>query len=242
MGKFYGIGVGPGDPELLTLKAKRVLQEVDVLLVPKSRMEKRSLALSIVAEVLEMVDKGHETIELLLPMTKDRDQLERHWRRAAGQVVEVLDQGKDAAFITLGDPTIYSTFTYLMKYVQRQKPQVQVEIIPGISSINSISAWIKQPLAEGEESLVIVPAINDQKELEKIIEEFDNIVLLKAGRQANKVLEILADKNLVDKGIYASRCGFEDGFYTCDLRMISDKKFDYLSTMIIKKGLGDGEK
>jgi precorrin-2/cobalt-factor-2 C20-methyltransferase len=239
IGKLYGIGVGPGDPELLTFKAKRILEKVEVLLVPKSKMEKRSLALSIISGV---VDKDWQILELLLPMIKDKEELQKHWQQAAKQVFDVLQQGKDAAFITLGDPTIYSTFTYLMKYVQNLEPEVQVEIVPGISAVNSISAWIKQPLAEGEESLVIIPAINEKDEIEKAIDQFDNIVLLKAGSQTNKVLEILEDKDLLDKGFYVSRCGFKDGFYTSNLKEIFNKKFDYLSTMIIKKGLGDGKK
>ncbi len=239
IGKFYGIGVGPGDPELLTIKAKKILEEIDVLLIPKSKMEKRSLAFSIVKNA---VDKNWETVELLLPMTKDQEELKRHWQKAAEQVLEVLKQGKDTAFITLGDPTIYSTFTYLMKYVQKLVPDIQVEIIPGISAINSISAWIKQPLAEGEESLIIVPALTEKENIENIIEQFDNVVLLKAGNQTEKVISILEEKDLLDKGFYASRCGFPDGFYTNDLNEIRGQKFDYLSTMIIKKGLGDDEK
>ena len=209
LGKFYGIGVGPGDPELLTLKAKRVLGEIDVLLIPKSKKEKRSLALSIASE---LVNKECETVDLILPMITDQEDLKRHWKQAAEQVVEVMKEGKDTAFITLGDPTIYSTFTYLLKYVKQLSSEAEIEIIPGISSINSISAWIGQPLAEGEESLIIIPALNDKEKLEKIIDEFDNIVLLKAGNQADKVVDILEEKGILDKGFYASRCGFQMGF------------------------------
>ena len=238
LGKFYGIGVGPGDPELLTLKAKRILGEINVLLIPKSKKEKRSLALSIASD---LVNNNCTTVELILPMTTDQEELKRHWQQAAEQVMEVLSQGKDTAFITLGDPTIYSTFTYLLKYVKKLAPKVEVEIIPGISSINSISAWIGQPLAEGEESLVIVPALNDKQSLDKIITEFDNIVLLKAGNQVDKVIDILEERGILDKAFYASRYGFPDGFYTNELKELRNKKFDYLSTMIIKKKLRDGE-
>jgi len=238
LGKFYGIGVGPGDPELLTLKAKRVLEEIDVLLVPKSKMEKRSLALSIVSG---LINKEWECVELLLPMTTDREQLKTHWGKAAQQAAKVLSKGKDTGFITLGDPTIYSTFTYLLKHVKKLLPEAPVEIIPGISSINSIAAWIQQPLAEGEESLIIVPALEDKETLEKIIDRFDNIVLLKAGSQTGKVVDILEDRDMLGKGFFASRYGFKDGFYTRDLNSLRDKKFDYLSTMVIKKGMGDDD-
>ncbi len=234
-GKFYGIGVGPGDPELLTLKAKRVLGEVDVLFIPKSRVGKRSLALSIVRGAL---DKGWELVDLLLPMTRDRDKLRKHWRQAARTVVKVLRQGNDSAFITLGDPTMYSTFTYLMKYVQEMEPETVVEIIPGVSAVNSVSAWIKEPLAEGGESLIVVPAINDREKLAKTIAQFDNIVLLKAGNQVGKVSEILAEQGVSGRVYYVSRCGFEDGFYTDNLQEITNRKLDYLSTIFIKKKPG----
>lgn len=237
-GKFYGIGVGPGDPELLTLKAKRILEELEVLLVPKSKQEKRSLALSIVTGA---IDKEWEYVELILPMTTDRKDLKRHWQEAADQVAEILKSGKDTGFITLGDPTIYSTFTYLLKYVKKSLPDLQVEIIPGISAVNSISAWIQQPLAEGEESLVIVPALGERAYLKDLIEQFDNVVLLKAGNQTDKVVQLLNEGDVSGKVYFASRCGFSDGFYTDDFTSLLDKKFDYLSTMIIKKNRGDDE-
>lgn len=238
VGKLYGIGVGPGDPELLTLKAKRILEELDVLLIPKSRQEKRSLALSIAAA---SIDKEWEYVELVLPMTTDRGELKKHWQAAARQVAEVLTRGQDTGFITLGDPTLFSTFTYLLKHVRELLPDVQVEIVPGISAVNSISAWIQQPLAEGEESLIIVPALGDKENLKQLINQFDNVVLLKAGNQTAKIMEVLNESNTVRRVYFASRCGFADGFYTDDVRSLKDRKYDYLSSMIIKKHWGDDE-
>lgn len=237
-GKFYGIGVGPGDPELLTLKAKRILEELDVILIPKSRQEKRSLALSIVRGV---IDKEWEYVDLLLPMTTDREELKKHWQQAAVQVAEVLQKGKDTGFITLGDPTIYSTFTYLLKYVKKLLPELQTEIVPGISAVNSVSARIQQPLAESEESLVIVTALGEKEDLARLIDQFDNIVLLKAGNQTAKVVQVLKEKSINGKVYFASRCGFSDEYYTDDFESLRDKKFDYLSTMIIKRNRGDDE-
>lgn len=237
-GKFYGIGVGPGDPELLTLKARRILEELDVILIPKSRQEKRSLALSIVRGV---IDKEWEYVDLILPMTTDRNELKKHWQEAATQVIEVLQKGKDTGFITLGDPTIYSTFTYLLEHVKKLLPELLVEIVPGISAVNSISARIQQPLAESEESLVIVTALGGKEDLARLIDQFDNIVLLKAGNQTAKVVQVLKEKSINGKVYFASRCGFSDEYYTDDFESLRDKKFDYLSTMIIKKNRGDDE-
>ncbi|TLM98344.1 precorrin-2 C(20)-methyltransferase, partial [bacterium] len=113
-GKFYGIGVGPGYPELLTLKAYRLLQQVDVLCIPKSRMEKESLALNIVRQSL---DRDFRVLELLFPMSHDEEVLAAHWDRAAEQVAAELAAGYNVAFITIGDPMFYSTYAYLLQRV-----------------------------------------------------------------------------------------------------------------------------
>lgn len=236
-GRLYGIGVGPGDPELLTLKARRILEEIDLLFVPKSRMEKRSVALSIVSQA---VPKQWQCIDLLMPMTSDQSQLEQHWEESAIQVVDMLGSGRDGAFITLGDPTLFSTFTYLLKHIMNREPEVQVEIIPGISAVNSVAAYLQQPLAEGDENLVIVPALQGQEALEDIINRFDNIVLMKAGRQVKKICAVLEEHGSGKQAQLVSRCGFSDAFVSHDLRSLQGEELDYLSTVIIKNIPGGG--
>ncbi|KUG05467.1 cobalt-precorrin-2 c20-methyltransferase [hydrocarbon metagenome] len=231
-GKLYGVGVGSGDPELLTLKAKRILEEVDILFVPKSNLAKRSLALSIVADIS---DKNWQVIDLHLPMIRERKDLKRHWREAAEIILQALEKGQDGAFITLGDPGLYSTFSYLARNIQEIDPDVVMEIIPGVSAVNSISAWLKEPLAEGEEKLIIMPALGEKEQIAPFIDSFDNVVLLKAGKNINKIIEIVEDRSDLDKVIFATRCGFEDGFYTTDLKAVSSREWDYLSTVLVKK-------
>jgi len=238
LGVFWGIGVGPGDPELLTIKARRVLEQVDVLCIPKSRQERESLALSIVSGALK---KEWKVIELLLPMTRDQEELERHQVNAAQKINSELASGKDVAFITLGDPTLYSTFTYLMKFVREIDPDVKVEIIPGVSAINGVSAWMQIPLAEGDEKLAVVPGIQPKEELDKVLKNFENVVILKAGKQLEKVISVLDENNLSDKAAFACRYGFEDGFYTTDIDALRGTKQDYLSAMLVKRNGWDGE-
>ncbi len=231
-GIFYGVGVGPGDPEMLTMKAARVLEEVDVLFIPKSAQEKRSLAYSIVKDT---INKNWEIKELLLPMTRNREELEQHWQAGAEKVARVLREGRNAAFITLGDPTIYSTFTYLLKKLKGLEPQVKIEIIPGISSINFIAANLKQPLVEGEEDLVIVTGLRDKASLAGLIQQFDNVVVLKAGNQLDKLIEIVKESKMPLHYYFASRCGFPDAILSEEIDVIAQTQQDYLSTMIIKK-------
>jgi precorrin-2/cobalt-factor-2 C20-methyltransferase len=231
-GKFYGIGVGPGDPELLTLKARRILEEIEVLFVPKSKTETRSLALTIVANI---IDKNWECHELLLPMTRDEELLQQSWQIAARQVIEVIKSGRDAAFITLGDPGLYSSFTYIFRHLKQLAPLAEVEIVPGVSSINSLAAWIQEPLAVGNESLLIVPAGLEKDKISALMEQTDNILLLKAGSEIEKIKAILSEQPNTQRAFLVSRNGFADSFYADDLNGLEARKFDYLSTVLIKK-------
>jgi precorrin-2/cobalt-factor-2 C20-methyltransferase len=229
--KLYAVGIGPGDPELLTIKAQRVLESVDVLFIPKSSEDKRSLAYSIVNQV---VKKNWECIELLLPMTRDRQALEEHWRQAAQMVLTKLAAGREAAYITLGDPGLYSTLGYLMDHLRQLAPQLEVEIIPGVSSINAISAWAQEPLARGDENLLILSALPSANQFLSAVEQFDNIIVLKAGNKPGTILDILKAGNFSGSIYLASRCGFADGFISRDLAELSGHDLDYLSTVFIR--------
>lgn len=237
-GRFYGIGVGPGDPELLTLKAKRILEQIDTLFIPKSQPGKRSVAQSIVCQAL---DKQWQIVDVLLPMTADETLLNQHWREAAEVIIQHLSQGRDGAFITLGDPTLYSTFTYILKQLQDLAPDIEVEIVPGISSVNAVSSILQQALAEGEEDLVIIPALQDQAALNGLIGQFDNIVLMKAGRQIDKICVSLTERGQDKQAFVVSRCGFPDAAIHRDIFALRGKELDYLSTVIIKKRGGVGQ-
>ncbi len=147
-GTLYGIGVGPGDPELITLKALKVLQRVPHIFASCSPKNTYSLALDIVRCHLNGAGIEH----LPFPMTKDPEVLQEAWEGNARRVLEVLDTGSDAAFVTLGDPLTYSTFGYLLKTLKRLRPSVRVVTIPGITSYSAAAALTHIPLAEGEES------------------------------------------------------------------------------------------
>lgn len=238
-GKLYGIGVGPGDPELLTIKARRVLEEVDCLFVPKSDPQKRSLALSIVSQ---QVNKEWQIIEMLLPMIKDREKLSQYWQEAAIQAVQVLAKGSSGAFITLGDPGLYSTFSYFMKHLRLIAPQIEIEIIPGVSAINLVAGRLQQALVEGEESLLIAPAFMVQESLPDYLERFQNILLLKAGRQVKSVADMLSHTPVAIDAYIASRCGFDDEFWSDDLKSGADREWDYLTSILIKRKPGEGSR
>lgn len=225
-GKLIGIGVGPGNPELLTIKAVNTLKKADVICAPKSASSKPSLALSIVQVFLDERADNYELLEPLFPMIEDQKVLDEHWDDATDLVAAKLDQGMDVAFITLGDPTIYSTFSYLSKRIECRG--FEVEIIPGITSFTGCAATAGISLGEKDEIIVIVPKVDER--LERILEYGDTFVVMKTSRHRDN-LEKLMDRDLRDKEVISvQNCGLEDEKIFNDF--VKEKK--YLSTTILK--------
>ena len=232
-GKLYGIGVGPGDPELLTLKAVRVLGEADVVAIPKSKEESDSIALSIVKGSVDLSNK--ETLELMFPMTKDKEVLRKAREEAAAAICERLKAGKDVACITLGDPMFYSTFSYLIPLIKGKFPEVEIEIVPGISSVMASAALTVTPLTEADERLAVIPATYEQEKLRDILREFDTVVLMKVNRVFDKVLGLLEELGLKEKAVFIERCSGENQRVVRDLDSLKGEKLDYLSMVIVKR-------
>lgn len=160
MNTLYGIGVGPGDPGLLTLQAVSVLGRVAVVVGPRARIGEDSLAFRIAAP---HVPESVKRVELVFPMTRDRDSLESAWRDAAGRVLELLAHG-DVAFLTLGDASLYSTWTYLRAAILALDPNQDTRTIPGITSFAAAAARSDRALAEGDQALVVVPwAVSEER-------------------------------------------------------------------------------
>ncbi|SFG44499.1 precorrin-2 C20-methyltransferase [Desulfotomaculum arcticum] len=230
-GIFYGIGVGPGDPELLTIKAQRILSDIDVLCVPKSRMEKDSLALTVVKNA---VAREYKILELEFPMSRDQKLLEKCWREAGAQVAAELLSGKNVAFITIGDPTLYSTYGYLLRYIREAHSEIITSTIPGITSISACSAFIQEPLVEREEKLAIIPAAYNLDDLRSVLDLFDSVVLMKVNKRLPELINFFKEIDNVET-YYVSRCGYPDEFSTSKLEEIEGKNLDYMSLMIVKK-------
>jgi precorrin-2/cobalt-factor-2 C20-methyltransferase len=225
-GKLLGIGVGPGNHELLTIKAFNTLKEVKVICAPNSAVSKPSLALSIVQPVLEDRKDNYDVLEPLFPMIEDKNALNSYWNDAVLLIIQKLNKGLDVAFITLGDPTVYSTFSYIQSRIADHG--FIVEIIPGITSFTGCAATAGISLAEKDEIMVIVPKVD--KRLEKILEYADTFVIMKTSRHS-EVLEKIINKDKREKDVISIRnCSMDDemvikGFF-------KDKK--YLSTTIVK--------
>ena len=191
-GKLIGIGVGPGDTELLTLKAAKVLESVPVIFSPKSSKEKESIALSIVKPIIEKRKdyKRLMLVEPIFPMIEDKEELEKVWFSAAELIAQYLDSGRDVAFITLGDSSIFSTYSYVQK---KLIGRYEIETIPGITSFTACAAAKNEALVEQNDILTIVPKIDSR--LEEVLEYSDSVVLMKASRNTSELEKAIEDND-----------------------------------------------
>ncbi len=236
-GKLYVIGVGPGDPELLTLKAVRILREVSCIVVPKGREGGSSLALSIVRQTLPL--DGKEIIEAYFPMKKtvrnaEATGLDAKWNETVETVSRVLKKGIDTAFITIGDPALYSTFFYLYDRLLELDPSMNIEMIPGISSVTAAAARARLSLGLGNERIAILPA-NYAGSLEATLEEFDTVVLMKVHTVFDTIMKTLEGMDLAEKATYISRAGREDELIVRDIRQVKAEDLNYFSLVIVRK-------
>lgn len=233
VGRLCGVGVGPGDPELLTLKAARLIREADVIVVPKKASHNRSYARSVVDDLIDPARQ--ELMELVFPMKKDLDELVPYWRQAVDEIGRQLHIGKDCVFLTEGDPLFYGTFIYVLKMMRQRYPEIQIEVVPGITSMTASTARTVMPLVNGDERLAVLPATYNWDGLRRTIQEFDAVVLLKVNSVMDSIIDLLEELNLVDKAIYVKKCSAPDEEIVYDIRALRGKKLDYLSLLIVRK-------
>ncbi|MBF0557795.1 MAG: precorrin-2 C(20)-methyltransferase [Nitrospirae bacterium] len=236
-GTLYVIGVGPGDPELLTLKAARIIREVPCICVPKGREEGSSLALSIVKKIISLDSKN--IIEAHFPMRKtkkssDMSELDTKWNETVATVMGVLDSGTDMAFITIGDPTVYSTFFYLYYRLLELNPSLTIEIVPGISSIMASAARAKISLGLADEKIAVLPATYAD-DISAVLAHFDTVVLMKVHKVFDRIILELDKAGLTNKAVYISRAGMDDEEVIHNITMLRGKELNYFSMVIVKK-------
>lgn len=199
-GRLYGVGVGPGDPELMTLKAVRIIRECQVVAIPHSEKEK-CVAYRIARQAVPEIEEK-PCLFLPMPMTKDREILKKSHREAAEKTAGCLEKGENVAFITLGDSTVYSTCLYIHEQIRAMG--FETELVNGVPSFCAAAAKFNGPLVNGSQELHIIPASYQ-------IEEALNLpgvkVLMKAGRKMGQVKELLSEKNLKVK--MAENCGMQ---------------------------------
>jgi len=232
LGILYGLGVGPGDPELITVKAFRVIQESPVIAYPKKLKGSKSYAHRIVDVYINPEEK--DMLGLVFPMTKDEAVLEREWTKSVQLVYEKLREGKDVAFVTEGDPLLYSTFIHMMKLMQDMHPEVEIRTVPGISSFNGSASRLGIALADGDDRVAIVPAHDDYEAMREAIESHDAVVFIKVAKVIDLMLEVLRDLDLLDKASVVTKVTSDEEIIW-DVRELDGVDLEYLTLMVVRK-------
>lgn len=231
--RLIAVGVGPGDPELLTLKGARLLGEADVVVTPVGDRSDASIARSIVEGVVD--PDRQQLLTRVFPMRRDPAEMEASWEASATEVAQLVRGGKTVAFVTIGDPFLYSTFLYLYRILQERYPDVAVEVVPGISSINAAAAAAGVPLGLAADRIAILPATFEDDRLRRTLEEFDTVVLMKVARVFGRVRELLEELGLKEKAVYLKRVGLPGEAVVRDLDSVAEDDLDYLSLVMVKK-------
>ncbi|MEB3232773.1 MAG: precorrin-2 C(20)-methyltransferase [Leptolyngbyaceae bacterium] len=231
-GKLWGIGVGPGDGEWLTLKGLRILQSVPVVACPQNRQGDPGMAYGIVKEYV----RSHQTIlPLYLPFVRDLVELQQAWDQAGKQVIEHLSQGQDVAFITEGDASFFSTFTYVAEAVHRFAPAVDITPIPGVCSPLAAMAALRMPLAIANEKIAILPALYDISELERVLDWADVVVLMKVASVFSQVWQQLAAAHLLEHSSLVEWVGSPQETRYPTLTGLAHHQPPYFSLLIVRR-------
>ncbi len=226
-GAFYGVGVGPGDPELLTVKAVKVIGAADVILAPKTEKKDDSTALAIAKPFLKA---DVSIVQMVFPMVYHGQTLSNAWEANKNAILELLAEGKKVVFLTLGDPMFYSTYIYIFHLLENCG--YPVETVPGVPAFCAIGSKVGYPLAEGEDILSIIPATISEEKMDRILEISDNVVMMKVYKNYRQVIDKLNHHGQAEHAVMVSRCGLDGEQVVRDLKSIGDQGVNYLSTIL----------
>ncbi|MHB1455345.1 MAG: precorrin-2 C(20)-methyltransferase [Armatimonadota bacterium] len=231
-GILYGIGVGPGDPELITVKGANLISHCRHIFVPKARTASDSVALAIAGRYISSDAHLHE---LVFPMTADANELSTRWNNSAAQVAETLETGADACFLTLGDPLLYSTYIYLLRALRERSPDIDVVTVPGITAFSAAAALTGFAVGIAKDPVTIVPTADDLTTVRQAIEKRGTIVLMKIGKRLSDILEILEETGLIEHSVFVSRAGMPDQRVEMNMRNLRNAEQDtgYLSIILV---------
>lgn len=230
-GKLYGIGVGPGDSELMTVKAARIVGEADIIITPKTEKKDGSVALQIAQPYI----KEHtEIVPVVFPMVFNENAMSEAWIDTKNIIVSFLEQGKNVVFLTLGDPMFYSTYMYVFRLIENTG--YEIETIPGVTAFCAIGAHLGYPIVEKEEVLAIIPATAPKEKIDAVLAVADDAVIMKVYKNFEEVQQTLVKHDMADDAVMISRVGLADETVHKDLHKMDPKtELNYLSTILAKR-------
>jgi precorrin-2/cobalt-factor-2 C20-methyltransferase len=239
--KLTAVGLGPGDPELITYKGLRAIETADLIFVPRSQDGEQSLALRLAQPWLR--PEHQPVIELALPMTRNPKELIPAWQAAADHIAQSLagleKDGPQGVYLLLGDPLLYGTFTYIWAELAAGHPHIQIEIVPGVTSFAAAAARAQFPLSHTSDRVAILPASyeTDAEQLRRLLADYETVILLKVGPVLPRVLTALAEMDLLDSTLYAERVGMPEEIIASgsEVRRLRHQRRPYLSLLIVRR-------
>ncbi|NRB38452.1 MAG: precorrin-2 C(20)-methyltransferase [Pseudomonadales bacterium] len=229
--QFIGVGVGPGDPELITLKAARLIQQADVISFI-ANADGESQACQIAIDVLQDVKPGQERIPVMMPMFEDRTPANQAYDAAAKAIKSAINAGKKVVFLCEGDPLFFGSFAYLL---ERLRGDVTTEVVPGISSVHAASSALQLPLTMLKESFAVVSGRHDSDYLIQTLKTHDSVVIMKAGRSREKILSALREADRIDEANYLEYIGREAQLIETDVDSLQGEAGPYFSLFVVIK-------
>jgi precorrin-2/cobalt-factor-2 C20-methyltransferase len=230
--RLTGVGVGPGDPDLVTVKAIKVLEHADVVFVPTGDEHACGRAERIVSSYVDAT----KVRRLVFALSADRAAREQSWDTAGRMLIDVLRAGQHAAFATIGDPNVYSTFTYLADTVRRMAPEVTISTVPGITALQDLAARSGTVLTEGAQTLALVPLTAGEQHLAGALAQHDTVAVYKGGSDIDRVRALLRDAGRLPEAVFGAHLGL-DGEQIGALPDAGEAP--YLSTVIVRRPRGD---
>lgn len=231
MSKLYLAGVGPGNPELVTLCAKRIMESADVVAYPVKKAGESSAALNIAKRAANIKN----TREIVFSMAAELSEREKTRRAAAGELISLLRAGKTVCMITLGDVSVYSTCGYVRALVE--EAGFETETVPGITSFSAAAAAAGDGLCEGRERFAVVPGLRGRDDLERLIDGFDTVIVMKAAPYMDMIYEVLSERELLGSSFAAQDIGMEGGGI---FPVEPESGRGYFTTVVIKKHIRSG--
>jgi len=231
-GILYGVSVGTGDPELITVKGLRILQSSPVVAFPAGLNHRPGIAQGIIQSWLQ---PQQQLLPLNFPYVQDEQQLQQAWQDAARKSARYLQRGQDIAFACLGDVSFYSTFTYLAQALQQLDPEIRVETMPGVCSPMAIASELGIPLTVNRQKIAILPALYSVSELETALDWAEVVVLLKVSSVYEQVWQILARRNLLEQSAIVEKATFRDRQIYQNLSNYPQLDLSYFSVLLIEQ-------
>jgi len=231
-GTLYGVGVGPGDPGLITVKGREVIGACPHVFAPKARIKSESLALQIAGRYAGAGARIHEVV---FPMVEDETVLERHWNECAAEINALLEAGEDVCFLTLGDTLLFSTHIYLVRALKALSPDAAVVTIPGVNAFSAAAALTGFPLGEGKKPLLVLPVSDDLGIVREALDGERTVVLMKVGKRLPEIIALLETRGLAQRSVFVARAGLADERVETDLTKLkaAGAELGYLSVILV---------